>query len=119
EGKRRFHTKSFPTKGKADAWLTSQRHDKYQGAHVAPDKQTLGHYMETWLALKSSLAPKTHRTYSDFVKVHIKPDLGHIRLQGLTALDVQRWLNGKATKTAKSNPLASRTIKHLRDTLRN
>ncbi len=113
DGARHFTTKSFDTKGAADAWITSQRHDRYEGVSVAPDKQSVAAYMEQWLEIqKKAIRPKTHRTYSDFVKLHIRPDLGTIRLQDLSTMQVKRWLFSKSPK------YSTRTIKHLRDTLR-
>ncbi len=117
--KRHFTTKSFDTKGAADAWITSQRHDRYQGVAVAPDKMTIAAYMRSWLEIqKKAVRPKTHRTYSDFVRCHIEPDLGTIKLQDLTTTHVKRWLFSKVGRPEGEKDLSTRSIKHLRDTLR-
>jgi len=111
DGKRHYHTKSFPTRTKADAWLTAQRHDRYEGVKVTPDRQTIASYMDVWLTLQTHLSPKSYRNYSDDIENHIKPGLGHIRVQELTTLDVRRWL-------ASKKKLAFHSVKNMRDTLR-
>ncbi len=113
DGSRHFTTKAFTTKGAADAWITAHRHDRYEGVAVAPDKQSVAAYMESWLEIqKKAVRPKTHRTYSDFVNLHITPDLGKTRLQNLSTIQVKQWLFSKSPK------YSTRTIQHLRDTLR-
>jgi len=111
-GKRHFTTKSFATKGAADAWLTSNRHDRYQGVAVAPDKMTLAALMDSWLALQIHFKVKTRRTHSDFIELHIKPGIGHIPVQNLDTMALKRWLISLRPK------LSHCTVLHIRDTLR-
>jgi integrase len=86
-----------------------------------------------WLkdVVKPGVRPKTHRTYADFVKLHLAPALGSIQLAKLTPQHVRTFLNEKLatpqTSRKKVNPgdppepgkpLSPRTVKHLLVTLR-
>lgn len=120
-GVRKFITKSFDTKDEADRWMTERRHGRYQGENLAPEQRTVGAFLDEWLELHGrNVGPKTTRSYEDFVNVHLKPGLGHVRLQKLTTPIVQRFLNAKADEKKKDGKLryAPATVKHMRDTLR-
>jgi integrase len=120
-GVRKFITKSFGTKDEADRWMTERRYGRYQGENLAPDQRTVGAFLDEWLELHGrNVGPKTTRSYEDFVNVHLKPGLGHVRLQNLTTPMVQRFLNAKADEKKKDGTTryAPSTVKHIRDTLR-
>jgi integrase len=120
-GVRRFVTKSFSTKGDADRWITNQRQNRFQGYSIAPERRPLGAFLDEWLELrKKKWSPKMARSYQDFVKLHLKPGLGDVRLDKLTTPDVQAFLNRKADETHRDGrpKYSPKTIKHLRDTLR-
>jgi integrase len=113
DGRRAFRTRAFPTKREAQDWLTKELYDRSAGTAIAPDKQTVGEFLDKWLkAQERQWSPKTARTYSDLVALHLKPELGHISIQKLDTPTVQFFLNRKA------EALAPKTVKHLRDTLR-
>jgi integrase len=109
--------------------------------------QTLGTFLDVWLkqvALKG-VRPKTYRTYSDIVNLHIKPVLGAIQVEKLTPDIVQVFLNDKLgsalcphckasvnmermsshvkenhpnAKAKAARPLGAKTVAHVRATLR-
>ena len=87
-----------------------------QGRHVDPGKLTLGQYLDEWLEGRGhALASKTAERYGDHIRDHIKPEIGHIHLAKLTALN----LNGFYARMLKSGRLdgrgglASRTVWHF------
>lgn len=84
------------------------------GQNIKPERITLGEFLDRWIAedVKPVRAPKTYRTYSDFVRLHIKPALGKMLLSKLRAPHVQAFLN------SKQQALSPKTVKHLRDALR-
>jgi integrase len=55
----------------------------------------------------------TRNSYKDNIRLHIDPHIGHIKLQRLTALDIQRLLN-----TLKQKGLAPRTCQYIYSILR-
>lgn len=75
----------------------------------------LGDFLDQWLeeVVKPSVRQWTYTGYEVHVRLHIKPILGAIRIDDLTPLDVQRWMNRKAEKG-----LAPKSIRYMRGTLR-
>jgi integrase len=69
---------------------------------------SLGGYLDYWLKAyaKSNTAPNTYRGYEQIIRVHLKPDLGTIKLQGLSPLQLQDYY------TDKLEVLSAQTVKH-------
>jgi len=86
------------------------------GRTPAPERLTVGRYLDDWLeeVVRPAKAPKTTRTYEGIVRVHLKPSLGHTRLRALAPLEIQRMLNAKAAAG-----LSRRTVQMIREVLRN
>jgi integrase len=108
-GERRQRAKTFSTLKEARAaraqWITEIN----RGTVVDSSRTTLREYLEQWLkATETTLKPATHRRYSDLVRLHITPLLGHVMLAKLTALDVQRW----HTELFASG-LSATTVRHV------
>jgi integrase len=62
-----------------------------EGAHVAPDKITLAHWIPQWLETKGrSIEGQTLDRYEDLLNCHVLPKLGSIRLQKIAAGDIDR-----------------------------
>jgi integrase len=87
-----------------------------QGLDLGAPSQTLGDFLERWLAdtVRPRLAPKTHKTYRDLMRVHVIPTLGPMRLDRLTAQHVATLLREKADAG-----LSPATVNHIRSVLRN
>src|SRR5689334_14788674 len=53
--------------------LNSALQAREQGLPVAPDRQTLGQYLATWLeeCVRSRRRPRTHESYAAMVRLHI------------------------------------------------
>lgn len=78
--------------------LTRALRDHQQGLPVATDeRQTLGQYLTYWLneVVKSSVSPKTYRSYEQVVRVHLMPELGKVQLTKLSRQNIQTFLNTK------------------------
>lgn len=86
-----------------------------QGVDVSAAGQTLGAFLEHWLAdvVRPRLAPKTYKTYRDILRVHVIPTLGATRLDKLTAQQVTTLLREKGEEG-----LSSTTVNHIRAVLR-
>ena len=90
-------------------------HDLDQGMAPGDDRVTVGGFLERWLvdAARPSVRPKTYLTYSQIVRLHLRPELGSIRLSRLTPIEVQRLLNGKF-----DSGLSARTVGMIHAVLR-
>jgi len=96
--------------------------DQRRGIPIVSEKQTVARFLAHWLeqVVKSTVRPKTFRTYSDLVKNHlapglgdIPPGLGDIPLGKLSPQKVREFLNAKLAAG-----LSPRTVKHILVTLR-
>ncbi len=91
DGKRRQRSATHPTKTEAREWLRDQLAKAAQG--VTSDERTLGDWLGEWLESRSvsKLAPATRLWYRSAVEGHIRPYLGHIPLQKLTAAQLEAF----------------------------
>jgi integrase len=84
---RKRHTKQFPTKKAADAWLLQARGEVRDGIHT-PDSSsiTIAEAADEWVE-RARLFGRTRSTVAKYewaVRMHVKPLLGHVRLAQLT-----------------------------------
>jgi integrase len=128
-GKR--HRKWFygPTRDAVQRQLTAALRAQQQGLPVAPERQTVQHFLTRWLTdcAKPSVRPSTFVRYRELVSLHIVPELGHIVLSKLSPQQVQAFLNAKVGAPAASKPgcgrpapngLSARTVQHCHAVLR-
>lgn len=85
------------------------------GTFVQSRGRRLGPFLDQWLqeVVKPSVRPWTYVGYEVNVRLHIKPHLGSARLEDLTPMDVQRWMN---RLTAEG--LSAKSVRLIRATLR-
>jgi integrase len=86
-----------------------------QSHGLVPDSQLrVEEFLQEWLvSCQASLRPKTHRRYSDIVRIHLVPLLGRTKLVELTPRQVQAAL-AEATLRGQS----AQSVFHLRAVLR-
>lgn len=81
-----------------------------------PDKEwTVGAYLDYWLSnvVTSKNRPRTVELYEAFIRRHLKPTLGSIRLSKLTVQHVQTFLNERLATGS-----STRSVQQMRSTLR-
>jgi integrase len=62
-----------------------------EGLPLADEQQTVGRFFDAWLeAVKPKVRHSTHYRYSGYVRIHIAPELGRVRLAKLTPEHLQR-----------------------------
>jgi len=114
---RRQVRKSFDTKDEALAWLAAAQVEAEKGDTVDPSRLTLTEFMEgRWLpAIKAAgLRPSTLSSYGDLWRLYVKPALGPIPLQSLTADQLSRRYGELATGGGKGGrPLSRRTVRYV------
>lgn len=88
----RFHG----TRKGAEERLTELLGEKDRGELVDPSKRTVGAWLDDWLetAIRPRRALHTYIGYSSVIKKHLKPGLGHVVLQKLTPMDIERYYAG-------------------------
>jgi len=105
-GKRR--AKYTKTQKEAKDWLLQERRAVAKGLWIESDKITLGDFLDRWLSdvVAHNLQPKTINSYHYLVRLHIKPDLGSIKLTSLRpeqvqALYAQKMQSGLSRRTVQ------------------
>lgn len=90
-------SKRFKLRREAAKWLAGQQTERDRGTLVIDESQTVGEFLDRWLeeTVARKVRPRTYESYESHVRVHIKPDLGSIKLAKLSAQQVQRFLNAK------------------------
>lgn len=97
------------------------------GDFVHSGKGTIGDYLLRWLAeIKSSIRPKTYRSYEQITRLYLIPHIGAIQLGKLSPLHVQAMYRklleeGRAGKTATGNAgegLSPTTVRVIHRTLK-
>ncbi|MDD4780334.1 MAG: site-specific integrase [Tissierellia bacterium] len=82
---------------------------------------TTGNWLEIWLETygKINLKPRTYESYESFIRLHIKPDLGKIKLKDLKSRDVQKLYNNKFKngRTDKKGGLGVRSVERIHTVL--
>lgn len=68
-----------------------------RGDHVAPDRQTVGAWIQHWTSIgcpgerkRAAVTARTQERYETVLRVHVTPALGRFPLQKLTAAHVER-----------------------------
>jgi integrase len=86
-------------KTQARAELAKAITKRENGGLVAPDKITFGEWLAVWLeGKKPNIEPSSYSSFATAIKVHIKPELGHIKLQGLKPIHLKNFYSGLANK---------------------
>lgn len=80
------------------------------GTYQAPDKTTIGEWLDTWMTTfcAAKVRPLTYSSYEVVIKKHIKPNMGALRLQAVRGVHVQKLYNGM---TAAG--LSPKTVKNV------
>jgi integrase len=100
----------FPTKGAAQSALKEVVRTFM--VDVGVHSLTVGDYLETWLAGKHALKPKTMSLYRDFTTNYLVPNLGEIRLLELRAHHLDRMYLAIALGR-RGRPLSPSTIRRV------
>src|SRR5690349_2166558 len=71
--------------------LNKLKYDVQRGLPMPQDeRQTIEHYLVTWLAgKKATLEPTTYKRYAEVLRIYVYPQIGHIPLTKLTAQQIQ------------------------------
>ena len=95
--RRRVARTGFSTKGDADAALSSLKAEiSSKGGYKAPQKITVGAYLDRWLEARTALIgseirESTHRENRRHIQQYVKPHLGSMQLRRLDRTAVKAW----------------------------
>jgi integrase len=123
-GKRKQHRRrGFATKKEAKDALDAKVGELRDGTYVAPTRQTVGEYLDEWLAMVAGdLQPSTHASYARNIRVHVRPRIGALQLQKLSASHLNTMYaalrESVDPKTGKLKTLSPRSIRYLHTIVR-
>jgi integrase len=112
KGKRRYANKTVRgTKKDAEKYLNAALRDNDLGTFVAPSPLTVNEFLDKWLetALRPSVRPNSFGSYSDVLRLYVRPVIGALRLSDLTPLHIQ---NLCAKLQEREPKLSARTIRY-------
>ena len=109
----------FPTRRAAQAALNEALTEHQHGAYVAPSRQTLRDFIETWLeAVKPELAASGWANYRSLMQAYVLPRLGAVRLVDLTPQRIQAaYADLLARGKRDGSPLSPRSVSAVHRTL--
>lgn len=95
-------------------WLLAQRDAARDGLVVENDKVTLGDFLDRYIRDigEHTLRPKTLEAYNYLIRMHIKPDLGSVRLSQLRPEHLQTLYSQKL-----NSGLSHRTVQFMHSIL--
>ena len=117
DGKRRqIRRRGFDTKKAAQDALNDVLADLRSGGWVEPSKQTVAAFLTEWLeTIESTVRPSTHFSYGRYIRLHVVPRIGDVKLQSLDAGTLNSLyadLLREGHKT-KAGGLAPRTVHYI------
>lgn len=98
------------TKGYAEEVLNEMLAEFQRGVLPVDDRQTVGQWLEFWLTdvVKSRVRRSTWESYRSYVRGRIIPAVGHLRLQRLAPVDIDRLMT-----SMRADGLSENTIRHV------
>lgn len=95
------------TKRDAEKKLAELLHDVNRSQYVEPSTLTLGEWLTEWL--ETAIKPpnkrlRTYETYKSVIERHLKPALGHLRVQQLKPTDLKRYYTEEALSSTTLEP---------------
>jgi integrase len=97
-GTRKRKTVYGKTRQEAADKLLALLQARKDGVPISPDTTTVGAFLTEWLeTVKLTVRPRTYQRYEEYVRLHIKPSIGRIRLTRLTPQHVQRLYSQQLT----------------------
>ena len=113
-GKQLTHSIYGKTKREVRDKLNKTLTEIQEGAYIEPTNMTVGQWLDTWLKeYKVNVRPETKASYEMHIRVHLKPDLGKIRLNKLTTHQIQLLYN----KLINERGLSPKTVKNVHGAL--
>ena len=116
-GKRRRIYKTVDgTKKEAERIMRDMMADLEANSYVKNTSITVGKYLMEWYEtfIAAQKSPTTSATYLYNIQNYIVPRFGALKLQSLTTIEIQRWINELSVKSPLSDrPLTPKSIRNL------
>jgi integrase len=114
DGKRRRKDLYGATRREVAQKLKVTLGDQQQGRTITIARLTVGDFLDHWMeqVVRQRVRESTFQSHEAYVRLHLKPGIGHIQLNRLTPQDVQAFLNQIARGS-----LSARSVQYVRSKL--
>ena len=95
--------------------LNEVLNDISQGCYVEPSKETFGCWLQEWLITYAlpTVKQSTYVSYEGYIRIHLIPELGDIRLTALNREQIQRFFNKKSAGSQDKKGLSPKSLKNI------
>lgn len=95
--------------------LNEVLNDIAKGTYIAPQKDTVGMWLKEWLVTYAlpTVKQSTYISYEGYVRIHLEPELGSVKLTALTTEQIQRFFNKKYRGYQGKKGLSPKTLKNM------
>lgn len=95
--------------------LNEVLNDIAKGTYIAPQKDTVGMWLKEWLITYAlpTVKQSTYISYEGYVRIHLEPELGNVKLTALTTEQIQRFFNKKYRGYQSKKGLSPKTLKNM------
>ena len=102
------------TKKEAEHIMHEMISEIEKGCYVAKKNITVQEWIDTWMEVYAipNTSPTTLSGYEGMIRRYITPLLGQVKVQDLTALTIQAWVNRIRISPVSGKELAPATVKH-------
>lgn len=84
------------------------------GTYIAPSKLTVGGWLDVWVSeYLGGVKPRTVDNYRAVIRNHIKPALGSVKLEALSAPTIQAFYNGLGAERGGKPGLSPKSVKNV------
>lgn len=89
--------------------------DIAKGVYIEPGKETVGSWLREWLVTYAlpTVKQSTYISYEGYVRNHLTPELGDIKLTALSKEQIQRFFNKKGAGGKGKKGLSPKTLKNI------
>ena len=83
------------------------------GSYVIPQKKLVADWMYEWLNSRENLEETTRKLYEGYIRLHIVPMIGGIRLQELRHTQCQQFVRDLAHNPKRDKPLSAKAVHNI------
>lgn len=95
--------------------LNEKLNEIAKGIYIEPSKDTLESWLREWLVTYAlpTVKQSTYVSYEGYVRNHLAPSLGEIKLTSLSREQIQRFFNRKSVGEKGKKGLSPKTLKNI------
>jgi len=95
--------------------LNAKLYEIANGIYIEPGKDTVGKWLRDWLTIYAlpTVKQSTYVSYEAYVRLHLDPELGNVKLTALTTEQIQLFFKKKAKGSKNQKALSPKSLKNI------